>query len=437
MVDREQQPADGAPRGDAPGAGRGGGVPGGRAGAGEPRPALRIALAHDWLVGMRGGERVLEAIARTLASEHHITALYTMFDDGRPLSPDLDAIPRRVAWLGRIPGANRLRRWLLPLYPLAVGSLSSRLARDHAAEPIDLLISTSSAAIKGLRPPRGVPHLCYCHTPARYLWSQAEQYARGLAGLGLLLFGALLRRWDRRTSGHVSAFLANSSHTQREIARCYGREAVVLFPPVRTGFFMPRSERETARDGPAPGYWLAAGAIEPYKRFEDAIEASRRAGAPLVIAGTGSGERRLRARAGPHVTFAGRVDDAGLRDLYRGARLLIFPQVEDFGIVAAEAQACGCPVLALGAGGALDTVVDGVTGALFEGEPWIWFDADAKPPWEAAAEAAVRVPERSAATTAACRANAERFSEGAFAAGLRRAVAALTYDRPHARRDPA
>jgi glycosyltransferase involved in cell wall biosynthesis len=393
---------------------------------------------------MRGGERVLEAIARTLAPEHEIAALYTMFDDGRPLSPHLDPIPKRIAWLGRMPGANRARRWLLPLYPAAVASLSRRLAADHARAPIDLLISSSSAAIKGLRPPHGVPHLCYCHTPARYLWSQGDLYRGGLRGAGLRALGAKVRRWDKRTAGHVTSFLANSTHTQKEIQRCYERESDVLFPPARTGFFTPSDipwtgqppswlrETGVAIGGP---FWLAVGALEPYKCFDDAIAAARLAQVPLVIVGAGSEERRLRRTAVGSVAFLGRVSDERLRDLYRAAKLLIFPQTEDFGIVPVEAQACGCPVLARGAGGALDTVIDGQTGAHFSWYAWDpYWDAGVDEPndqplWDAIG----RVPERTQATTAACRANAERFGESAFAAGIRDAVARIA---THARRNP-
>jgi glycosyltransferase involved in cell wall biosynthesis len=343
-------------------------------------------------------------------------------------------LPKRISGLGRVPGANRVRRWLLPLYPATVASLSRRLARDHARAPIDLLISSSSAAIKGLRAPAGVPHLCYCHTPARYLWSQAEQYGGGLRGLGLRLLGGRLRKWDRRTARGVTAFLANSTHTQREIARCYGRESVVLCPPVRTDYFTPGEApwtgeaptwlRRAGFNGDKP-FWLAAGALEPYKCFDDAMEAARLAGVPLVIAGAGSQERRLRREAHGGVVLVGRVSDEQLRDLYRAARLLAFLQIEDFGIVPVEAQACGCPVLARMAGGALDTVVDRATGAHFLWERWEpFFEVDRNEPNDGPLlDAVARVPERTAATTAACRANAERFGADAFAAGLRKAVA--------------
>ncbi|MFN7022528.1 MAG: glycosyltransferase [Phycisphaerales bacterium] len=362
----------------------------------------RIALAHDWLVAYRGGEAVLEAIIRrVLAHGHSIPRIYTMFDSGTSLGPTIDALPRTTAPINRWPA--RARRWLLPLYPRAVANLSVKLARDHADSPYDLLISTSSAAIKGLTPPPGVPHLCYCHAPARYLWSQSEQYGLGRGGLlrraGLRVFGPSLRAWDRRTARGVTRFLANSTHIAAEIGRRYGATADVLWPPVRTAFFTPPD----SATGAAPVNWLYAGAIEPYKRVDLAIAAANASRTPLTIVGEGTQAAHLRAIAGPTVRFVGRVTDEQMREHYRAASLLLFPQVEDFGIVAVEAQACGTPVLAFGAGGALDSVVDGVTGAFFR-----------DPTPQSLIAAAATAPRKSARVSADCRANAERFSSTRF-----------------------
>jgi glycosyltransferase involved in cell wall biosynthesis len=273
----------------------------------------------------------------------------------------------------------------------------------HRRAPIDLVISSSSAAVKGVEAPSGVPHLCYCHSPARYLWGRDAAYtsddpAGRARRAGLRVFGPSLRRWDRRSAGHVSRFIANSSFIAGEIRRCYARDALVVHPPVRTGYFSvdPMVRRED--------FWLAAGALEPYKRVDLAIGAARLTGKRLVIAGTGSQEARLRREAGPGIEFLGRVDDARLRDLYRRAELLLFPPLEDFGIVAAEAQACGLAVAARGAGGALDSVLPGVTGAFFD-----------HPTAEAVAAAAERAPR---GADAVCRRNAERFSEESFDAAM-------------------
>lgn len=370
----------------------------------------RVALAHDWLCGYRGGEAVLDAIARVVARTCDIAGLYVMFDDRRPLTPAIDAIPRVVSRIGRLPLAStRLRRWLLPLYPAAVGDLSRRLAADHAARPIDVLISTSSAAIKGLRPPPGVPHVCYIHSPARYVWSRGEEYRGGLRGLGLRLYRERFKRWDRETAGNVTTFIANSGHTAEQVRRCYGRDATVIHPPVRTEYFTP--DAGVARED----FWLVVSALEPYKRVDAAIAAARLAGVDLVIAGDGSQRRaleRLASEPGPgasRVRFLGRVGDEQLRDLYRRARLLVFPQVEDFGIVAAEALACGLPVIARRAGGALDIVEEGITGAFFDTPvPLHIIDAAKKCPRDA---------------SRACRESAARFAEEAFDASIRVGIA--------------
>ncbi len=352
-----------------------------------PRRA-RVALAHDWLVGLRGGEYVLDRLARLFGP----TPLYTLVDNERFLT---DAIARChvvTSPLQKLPGARgALRRHYLPLMPWAVGRIR--------VKPCDLLISTSSAVMKSIIPPPGVPHLCYCHSPARYLWEQAEDYAAGAGGrvraAGLRLFGDRLRSWDRATAHRVTHFIANSAHTAERIRRCYDREAEVVHPPVRTEFFTPDPavEREP--------WVLVVAALEPYKRTDLVVEAANRAGFPLRIVGDGSQARALRAQAGETVEMLGRVSDSRLRDLYRRARALVFPQVEDFGIVAVEAQAAGCPVVACDEGGARETVT-AETGR---------FIAERTPEAIAAAVAAI---EPDSFEPEACRANAERFSEAAF-----------------------
>lgn len=365
----------------------------------------RVALVHDWICGYRGGEAVLDAIARELSIDHDIAGVYVMFDDRRPLTPAIDALPHVVSGLGRLPlASSRLRRHLLPLYPLAVRQLSGVLARDHARKNIDLVISTSSAAVKGICPPNLVPHVCYCHAPARYVWSLEGEYARGsvIRRVGLGVFGERFRAWDAATAKNVTTFIANSSHTRREIYRCYERDSVILFPPVRTEFFAP--DARVTREG----FWLVVSALEPYKRIDLAIEAANEAKHDLRIAGTGSQRASLERLAGPTVKFLDRVSDDALRELYRRARLLLFPQVEDFGIVAAEAQASGLSVVARRAGGAMDIIMEGATGAFFDdATPAGLLDAVARCPVE---------------NDGVCRENSERFSERAFGKGLRRVL---------------
>lgn len=384
----------------------------------------RIAFAHDWLVGYRGGEAVLERIIGNIESIARPGPLYTMFDERRPLAPAINA--RRDAGLVRVSALSafpRLRRWLLPLYPLAVAQLSRRLRREHAAQPIDLLISTSSAAIHGLRTPPGVPHLCYCHAPARYLWSQTDQYAGGLRGLALKSLSPLLKRSDRRASRAVTTYLANSTATAALVRSCYNRDAQVVHPPVRTDFFTPAtSASEAAADAervrapiPDEPFLLIAGALEPYKRTDLAIAVAKRLRARLVIAGDGSETTRLRALSqdAPNISFFGPASHAQLRALYRAADALLYPQIEDFGITAVEAQACGTPVVAVGSGGAIDTVVPGVTGS---------FAADQTV--DAFSRAIAERPPKPACIEA-CRQNALRFSPEVFDRRFMDAVRAL------------
>jgi len=375
--------------------------------------ATRVVIAHDWLCGLRGGELVLDAICRAVAAEPSlmcgdadgllgdggsasvefervkVVGVLAMFADGKPLTKAIDALPRVVSVVGKLPWAARVRRWLLPIYPLAVWDLSRQLAKMHAREPIDLVVTTSSCAIKALRAPKGVPHVCYVHAPARYIWSRGGDYARGgvlgrVRGVGLLIVRNWFKRWDFKTAQKNESYshgpdvlLANSTHTQSQIRACWGREAQVLYPPVRTGRFV--NVKQMARER----YWLYVGALEPYKRVDVAIVAAARAGVPLVIIGKGSQEARLRAlakelhaseepvrgadeeRLASLVRFLGHISEENVVDAMCRARLLVLPQVEDFGIVAVEALACGTPVVARAMGGAMDIVREGVNGAVY------------------------------------------------------------------------
>ncbi len=367
--------------------------------ASEP-PAIGgpVVFAHDWLVGMRGGERVLER----LVTRYGPGPLMLLVDDGRPHGAAIDACPRHCSFLQRVPGGRGgLRRHLLPLMPLAVGRLRP--------PPCRLLLSSSSAVMKSIRPPRDAVHVCYCHSPARYAWDQAADYAVGQGGLvrrlGLAAIGPAFRRWDRRTAARVDVLLANSRHTAERIRRAYGREAIVVPPPVRTDFFTPDST--VARED----WLLVVAALEPYKRTDLVIAAAERAGVPLRIAGGGSQAAVLEQLAaaargrGADIRLLGRVDDEELRSLYRRARGLVFPQVEDFGIVPVEALACGCPVVAVARGGALDTITDAV-GVLIERQ-----EVDAL---AAGIERLLAAPP----PAPACRRQAERFSEAAFDAAM-------------------
>jgi glycosyltransferase involved in cell wall biosynthesis len=311
------------------------------------RDYMRVALVHDWLNGMRGGEKVLEAFIEMWP---HST-IFTLFHQRGRVSPLIESQRIVVSWLDRIPGIYRCYRNLLPLFPSAIESLD---VRDH-----DLIVSSSHAVAKGVRS-GNAPHICYCHTPMRYIWDAESDYRMG--GLKRAVFRSLrgrLRRWDVDSSRRVDRFIANSHFVQDRIRRYYGRESVVVPPPIDTGFFNPSDSQERE------DFYLAVGALVPYKRFDLLVRAFNTQGKRLIVAGSGPDERKLRALAASNVDVRGWVSNEGLRRLYRTARALVYAGCEDFGMVAVEAQSCGCPVIAYQAGGMAETVDEGTNGLLF------------------------------------------------------------------------
>jgi glycosyltransferase involved in cell wall biosynthesis len=350
---------------------------------------VKVALVHDWLTGTRGGEKVLLALARLFPK----APLFTLFHFPGSVPAEIEARPVTTTWLQRLVSPDRDYRTLLPLYFLA--------AESWDLSGFDLVVSTSHCVAKAARRGPGGFHLCYCHTPVRYLHDQFDDYLRGrgpLVKTAARLVRAPLRARDVATVPRVDAFLANSENVKERIARIYRRDARVVPAPADTAFY-------SAGASPRPrAGLLVVSALAPYKRLEDAVEASARLGLDLTIAGFGPEERRLRALAGPNVRFAGSPSDEELRELYRSAELVLMPGEEDFGIVPLEAQACGTPVVALGMGGALETVVDGSTGVLYP-EPGVG----------PLARAVERARETRFATEALV-ANARRFSAAAFRA---------------------
>lgn len=315
----------------------------------------RVALVHDWLTGMRGGEKVLEVLAETYPD----ATLFTLFHLPGSVSSTLEALPRTTSFLQRFPFLERAYRYYLPLFPRAIESLD--------LSGYTLVISSSHCVAKGVRVDPGTVHLCYCHTPMRYAWDRFDDYFGPHSGSRIprpvaRTAARRLRRWDVSSAGRVTRFLANSRHVAERIQRCYGRSAQVIPPPVDTQRFQPTTE-------PRGDHYLLVAALVPYKKVERALNAFRGSGRTLRIIGDGPQRARLERLAGPRVTFLGRVSDAQLLQEYQQCRALLMPGVEDAGIAPLEAMACGRPVIALDDGGVPEVMApadaEAATGVLF------------------------------------------------------------------------
>ena len=358
---------------------------------------MKAALVHDWLTGMRGGEKALEVLCELLPEADLLTLVHV---PGR-VSPTIASHRIRSSLVQRLPLVDRLYRHYLPLFPFAI--------EQFDLDDVDLVVSSSHCAAKSVVPRPGARHLCYCFTPMRYAWDQFGHYFGpdrvGTAASTLarpVLAG--LARWDRRTASRVDRYVAISHYVAGRIRRYYNRQSDVVYPPVDTEFFQP--------DGRVPeGYLLIVSALVPYKRIDLAIDAARLAGLPLRIVGEGPERDRLCAHAADAaVEFLGHQTDDEIRDLYRGASAVVLPGEEDFGIVPVEAQACGRPVVALARGGALETIRDGVTGVLVP-----------EPTAEGFAEAFASLPRRWF-NTDVIRRHAESFGRARFARQMREVI---------------
>ncbi len=359
-------------------------------------PGARVALVHDWLNQRGGAENVLEELVTLFPGAPLYTSIYA--PDAMPDA--YRAWPIRTSFMQRLPAIAAHHQRYLPLYPLAFGAMD--------LSGYDLVISNKSGFCHGVRTAdreRRALHVCYCLTPTRFLWlydqyREREQIGGGLdAALRPLL--ALLRRWDWAAAQRVDHFVAISRTVQERIARIYGRESAIIYPPVDTDFFTPASTTQ-------PGdYYLIVSRLIPYKRIDLAVAAfAHLPQEKLVIVGEGRDLDALAAAAGPNVHFLGRQPRARIRELMQGCKAFLFPGLEDFGIAPVEAMAAGRPVIAFAGGGALDTVLPGVTGEHFSEqsvaslvETLAHFDPTACDP-------------------ASCRAQAERFSVAAFRAAL-------------------
>lgn len=316
----------------------------------SPSPT-RVALVHDWLTGMRGGEKVLEVLCELFPD----ATLFTLLHNPGSVSSIIERMPIRTSFLQHLPFRRERYRNFLPLFPRAIESFDFR--------GYDLIVSTSHAVAKGAMRPNGALHICYCHTPMRYVWELYDEYfgpgkASWPTRVLMKRLAPRLRSWDVRTADRVDYFVANSENVARRIKTYYQRNADVIHAPVDTSRFAA----STASDD----YYLIVSALVPYKRVDLAIDVFNRMNKRLLIVGKGPERRRLESMAGPTIEFLGWQPDDALVSLYGRSRALIFPGVEDFGIVPLEAMACGKPVVAFAAGGALETVIDGATGVLFD-----------------------------------------------------------------------
>ncbi|SEM85531.1 Glycosyltransferase involved in cell wall bisynthesis [Stigmatella aurantiaca] len=365
---------------------------------------MKVALVHDWLVTLRGGERVLEALCELFPGAD----IYTLLHQPGTMPPLIEDRRIYTSFLQDIPGIHTRYRHFLPLFPRAIESF--RL------EGYELVLSSSHCVAKGIRTPPGARHLGYIHAPMRYMWDLFDDYfGPGRASMPVRAAARSVRpwlqRWDRRTAAGVDRFVANSQHIAGKIHRFWGRDAHVVHPPVDLERFCAAPLEGTGQGG----YFLWLGAFAPYKRLDIALEAFRALDAELWVVGTGQEASRLTSGAlPPHIRFLGNVPDARLPALYRDARALLFTGEEDFGITPLEAQATGRPVIAYAKGGVLETVTPR-TGLFF---------SEQTPEALATAVRQFEAWERTF-SPAEARAQAQRFSRQAFLRGMQAEVEAL------------
>jgi glycosyltransferase involved in cell wall biosynthesis len=314
---------------------------------------VKTAIVHYWLINMRGGEKMLEALLEIFPEAD----IYTHVYDPAAVSEKINSHRVYTSYIQRLPAAKKFYQKYLPLMPRALNGFN---LQDY-----DLIISSEAGPAKGVIPNPDAYHICYCHSPMRYLWDMYHEYmksAKFLTRFFMKKFIPPLRLWDVSSANLVDRFITNSNYSRKRIQRYYNRDAEVVFGPASIEKYLPLTR--------SPGdYYLLFGQITEYKRADIALEACAASGRKLVVAGAGAGKKDIRKwERGENkglITFKGRVSDEELCSLYSNARALIFPGIEDMGLVPIEANAAGCPVIAYGKGGVLDTVKDGVTGLFF------------------------------------------------------------------------
>lgn len=311
---------------------------------------MKVALIHDWMTGMRGGEKVLELLCRIYPK----AKIFTLVHYKNSMSPVIEEMDIQQSELLNLPFARAHFRSYLPLFP--------RYIERFDLSGFDLIISSSHCVAKGIRVPEGALHISYCYTPMRYMWDMYEEYKRGKSIFVKAFMAAnknYLRKWDVKSSQRVDHFVAISNHVADRIKRHYQRESDIIYPPVNTDFYTLDEKAETEE------FYLIVSALVPYKRVDLAINAFKKSGKELVVIGTGSDEKHIKGMGAANIRILGNLHDEELRNYYRRAKALIFPGEEDFGITPLESMACGRPVIAFARGGALETVIEGKTGVFF------------------------------------------------------------------------
>ena len=368
----------------------------------------RVALVHDFLVDVRGAERVFLTLCDLFPQADVFTAVY----DEEGTEGRFSGREVRTSYLQKLHPTARTFRALLPLYPSAMEALD--------LSGYDLVLSSSSAWAHGVIPDPGAVHVCYCHNPFRYAWNARSETLSARSAVSRAALGLVFQRWrqwDYIAAQRVDAYVANSHTTQERIARYFGRESTVLHPPVEIGRFAPGTPGEE---------YVVLSELMPHKRIDVAVRAFTEMGLPLLVIGDGPDARRLKRLAGPTVRFAGRASDEDVAQMLGSARALVVTATEEFGIAAVEAQAAGRPVIALRHGGVVETLAAGRTGMFFD------------PCTPEALAATVRSFDALAIDPAACVANAARFAPASFQHGLEAVVeqALASKDERAARRQP-
>ena len=355
---------------------------------------MKTALLHYWLTNMRGGEKVLAALGDIFPDADIFTHAYIPSK-----LPEFGRFKVKETFIASLPLGRKHPQAYLPLMPTATRCLN--------LEKYDLIVSSESGPIKGVRKPNGTRHLCYCHTPMRYLWDMYDNYYQSASIIGKIAmksFTRYLRYEDLKSADSVDEFIANSAFVAERIKRIYGRKSIVVHPPVNVDYFRKESTTTLPMSMEPQSYYLYAGELRDYKRPDLAVEACLRMGRKLVIVGNGKMRERLAKRVGgcKDIVFLGRISDEELRAVFSCARALLFPGIEDFGIIPVESQAAGVPVIARGSGGALETIVEGSTGLFFHKDSVTELCA------------AIERFESKSWSAEACKSNASRFSAEKF-----------------------